>query len=96
MKIRVACDVDNPLCGPRGASTIYGPQKGASPEEVKQLDQGLENLAKVVAGYKSGNLENVREQRQPEAWVLEQWLFWMRVVSGIELVMEITRFRKAE
>ena len=40
-KILVACDVNNPLCGPNGASFIYGPQKGASPEMVKTLDDAL-------------------------------------------------------
>lgn len=39
--VRVACDVDNPLCGPRGASAVFGPQKGASPEQVAQLDAAL-------------------------------------------------------
>lgn len=43
--ITVACDVDNPLCGPRGASAIYGPQKGATPEMVAQLDRTLAHLA---------------------------------------------------
>lgn len=42
------CDVDNPLCGPRGAAAVFGPQKGASPEDVKFLDAGLANLAACV------------------------------------------------
>ncbi len=37
-EILVACDVDNPLTGPRGASAVYGPQKGATPEMVRELD----------------------------------------------------------
>ena len=41
MEILVACDVDNPLCGPRGASAVYGPQKGATPEIVEELDAAL-------------------------------------------------------
>lgn len=44
-EIIVACDVDNPLCGSRGASAVFGPQKGATPEMVKQLDVGLANYA---------------------------------------------------
>lgn len=39
--IEVACDVNNPLCGECGASAIFGPQKGATPEMVKQLDAAL-------------------------------------------------------
>ncbi|MDD4701900.1 MAG: glycerate kinase, partial [Desulfovibrio sp.] len=46
--IDVACDVDNPLCGPRGASAIFGPQKGATPELVQQLDGYLKNFAAIT------------------------------------------------
>lgn len=45
---RVACDVNNPLYGENGAAYIYGPQKGATPEIVKELDLGLRNFAHVV------------------------------------------------
>ena len=44
----VACDVSNPLTGPQGASAIYGPQKGATPDMVKQLDAALGHFAQVV------------------------------------------------
>ena len=44
----VACDVTNPLTGPEGASAIYGPQKGATPEMVTELDSALGNFAEVV------------------------------------------------
>ena len=44
----VACDVSNPLCGPEGASAVYGPQKGASPEHVRELDRALRHFAHVV------------------------------------------------
>lgn len=47
-EIVVLSDVSNPLCGPTGAAAIYGPQKGASPEQVKYLDCGLLNLASVI------------------------------------------------
>ncbi len=48
-ELLVACDVDNPLCGPRGASAIYGPQKGATPEMVADLDAALGVFAGVAA-----------------------------------------------
>ncbi|MCY4527846.1 MAG: glycerate kinase [Chloroflexi bacterium] len=44
----VACDVSNPLTGPEGASAVYGPQKGATPDIVTQLDAALKNFSKVV------------------------------------------------
>lgn len=47
-EIRVACDVDNPLYGERGAAYVYGPQKGASPEAVRILDANLRRFADVV------------------------------------------------
>jgi len=47
-EIEVACDVDNPLYGKAGAAYVYGPQKGASPEQIKRLDQGLRNIAQVI------------------------------------------------
>ena len=47
--IEVASDVDNPLYGKRGAAYVYGPQKGADPEMVKKLDEGLKNYAQIVA-----------------------------------------------
>ncbi|WP_026584681.1 glycerate kinase [Bacillus sp. J33] len=46
--IEVACDVDNPLTGPRGASAIFGPQKGATPEMAEILDHNLEHFADIV------------------------------------------------
>lgn len=48
LAINVACDVDNPLCGPAGASAVYGPQKGASPGVVAELDAALAHFAIVV------------------------------------------------
>lgn len=46
--VLVACDVDNPLCGATGAAAVYGPQKGASPDDVQLLDSALGHFAAVV------------------------------------------------
>ncbi len=48
VELVVACDVDNPLTGPRGAARVYGPQKGASPADVARLEAGLVRLAEVL------------------------------------------------
>lgn len=48
VKIEVACDVSNPLCGPQGASAVYGPQKGATPEMVDRLDANLAHWATLL------------------------------------------------
>lgn len=57
--IVVACDVDNPLCGPTGASATYGPQKGATPEMVEQLDRALAHFADVVEAKVGKSFRNV-------------------------------------
>lgn len=49
-RIRVACDVTNPLCGPNGAAAVYGPQKGATPEQVRSLDEGLAHFSRIAGG----------------------------------------------
>lgn len=46
--IKVASDVTNPLTGPHGASAVYGPQKGADPDAVRELDAALAHLAEVI------------------------------------------------
>lgn len=46
--IEAACDVTNPLCGPRGATAVYGPQKGATPAMARRLEAGLRRLAAVA------------------------------------------------
>jgi len=48
--IRVASDVVNPLCGPEGAAAVYGPQKGATADQVAALERGLSHLAGIVGG----------------------------------------------
>ena len=46
--VEVACDVTNPLCGPTGATAVYGPQKGATPEMVEELDKALAHYAQII------------------------------------------------
>ncbi|HAS6372528.1 TPA: glycerate kinase [Vibrio vulnificus] len=48
VRLEVACDVDNPLCGTKGASAVFGPQKGATPEMVTILDENLAHYATVI------------------------------------------------
>ena len=58
--ITIACDVTNPLLGPKGASAVYGPQKGATAEQVRVLDQSLTHYAKIVkaaTGIDAADLE---------------------------------------
>jgi glycerate kinase len=48
VQIEAVCDVDNPLCGPAGAAHVYGPQKGATAEQIRSLDEGLGHLADII------------------------------------------------
>ena len=56
---KIACDVNNPLYGENGAAYIYGPQKGATEEIVKELDKGLMNFAEVVKNDLGKDIANV-------------------------------------
>jgi glycerate kinase len=51
VQITIASDVNNPLCGRMGASAIFGPQKGATPEQVAQLDLALDHFADLCAAH---------------------------------------------
>ncbi len=48
IRVEVACDVDNPLCGPRGAAAIFGPQKGAVPAQIDRLDKELQRVYGII------------------------------------------------
>lgn len=48
---KIACDVTNPLCGPKGCSAIYGPQKGATPGMILKMDKWLENFAELTKQF---------------------------------------------
>jgi len=58
-RIQIACDVDNPLTGDKGASVIFGPQKGATPEMVATLDRYLKNFASLVRRDLQRDVESV-------------------------------------
>jgi len=58
-KVIAACDVDNPLTGPNGAAAIYGPQKGATPDQVERLDKNLGHLADLIRKDLSVDIETM-------------------------------------
>lgn len=91
--IMVACDVDNPLCGARGASTVYGPQKGASPEMVATLDLALDHFSNKVQEVTG---KNVAEQAGAGAagGLGAGLLFFTeaKLQPGVEIVLIATGF----
>ncbi|BAJ02991.1 glycerate kinase [Shewanella violacea] len=66
-KFIVACDVDNPLCGDQGASAIYGPQKGASPKMVANLDAALTRYANILTKTKIHGIKILDKRDEPGA-----------------------------
>ena len=61
---RIACDVDNPLCGENGCSHIFGPQKGATPRMAEQMDQWMGKYAKLTEEY----FQKVKKLSADVAW----------------------------
>jgi len=95
VKIEVACDVSNPLCGPMGASAIYGPQKGATPEMVARLDQGLENLAVVIERDLGKSVRDIAGAGAAGGLGAGLVAFaGGRLRRGIDLVIDATRLRE--
>ncbi len=80
-RIRVACDVDNPLCGARGASAVFGPQKGASRGDVEMLDRSLGHYAGIMARTIGDDL-----REEPGTGAAGGLGFALRAVCGAELV----------
>ncbi|GAB3929153.1 glycerate kinase [Larkinella terrae] len=93
LTIDVACDVTNPLFGPNGAAFIYGPQKGASPDDIETLDQGLRRLAGLIHEQFGVDLAEV-----PGAGAAGGLgagaLFFLNATlkEGVKVVMEQTHF----
>lgn len=60
VEIKIICDVDNPLLGKNGAAAVFGPQKGASPEMVVQLENGLKNWANILRLKTGKNISELK------------------------------------
>lgn len=92
-KIRIASDVANPLCGKNGASRVYGPQKGATPEMVEALDDALAHYAAIIQA--DLDLEVATAPGSGAAGGLGAGLLAFcdaRFKSGIETVLELIDF----
>lgn len=94
--IVVATDVRNPLCGVNGASAIFGPQKGASPQMVQELDQALAQFAQVTAEVTGQDLRNA-PGAGAAGGVGYAALAWMgaSMRPGVEVVAELAQLEGA-
>jgi len=92
---RVASDVTNPLCGENGASRVFGPQKGATPEMVGILDVNLKRLAAVIKRDLGPDLENYPGAGAAGGLGAGLIAFCNAEISkGVELIVEITRLKQ--
>ena len=94
-KFQAMCDVKNPLSGSNGASVVFGPQKGATPQQVTFLDQGLLNLGNIIQKDIGRSVTNVPGAGAGGGIGGGAIAFFnAELISGIELVMEMTRFEE--
>jgi glycerate kinase len=99
IRVSIACDVSNPLLGPTGAAAIYGPQKGATPEQVAFLDGRLAHFADLLE-LASGRAAPVRDQPGAGAaggvgfalLAIQDAFDGFALRPGVDLVMEATDF----
>lgn len=86
-----ACDVDNPLCGSNGASSIYGPQKGATAEMIRVLDDNLSHFAVIVdkfLGRSIASLPGAGAAGGLGAGIVS--FLNGRIQKGVEIIIEAT------
>lgn len=91
----VACDVNNPLTGPNGASAIFGPQKGATPEMVEILDNCLSHFSNIVR--QDLNKEIANQSGAGAAGGMGAALLGFldaKLLSGVEIIIEQTKFKE--
>ena len=91
--LTVACDVDNPLCAPRGASAIFGPQKGACPDTVAVLDNALRHYGEQACAITGRRIMD-RAGAGAAGGLGAALLFFTRaeLKPGIEMVLEAIDF----
>jgi len=89
--VLIASDVNNPLCGSKGASAVYGPQKGATPEKVAQLDAALSHYADVVKKDLNVDVRDVPGAGAAGGLGMGLMVFLKaRMSPGIEVVVQAT------
>jgi glycerate kinase len=91
----VAADVTNPLCGPRGAALVYGPQKGATPAVARRLDRGLRRFAGVVRKRLNRDALKIPGGGAAGGLAAGAWAFLdAEIRSGVDLVLEKAKLDK--
>jgi glycerate kinase len=92
---KVACDVTNPLHGKEGAAFVYGAQKGASPNEIIALDEGLKNISKLFKKQFDKDVQNIKGAGAAGGMGAGSLVFLnAKLQSGINLVKELVGFEE--
>lgn len=92
-EISVMCDIDNPLCGPSGASAVFGPQKGADPSMTIRLDQNLRRFAETVSRDLGVEIERLPGAGAAGGMGGGAAAFWhAQMKMGIETVLDTVHF----
>lgn len=94
VELIVATDVDNPLLGPTGAAAVFGPQKGASTDEVRRLDAALTRWAHVAASPRAAEVADRPGAGAAGGLGFGFYLLGARSESGISLVMDAVGLRR--
>ncbi len=94
-KVLIASDVSNPLCGPKGASKIYGPQKGATPEIIEQLDESLAYFAEIIKRDLNKDIKDIPGAGAAGGLGASLMAFLdAELRPGIEIIIEIVKLEQ--
>ena len=95
-KVLIASDVSNPLCGPQGASRIYGPQKGATPKMIKKLDESLAYFAEIIKRDLNKDVKDMPGAGAAGGLGASLMAFLdAELRPGIEIIIEIVKLEQA-
>lgn len=93
VRVTAMCDIDNPMYGPSGAAYIFGPQKGADPAVVEELDAGVRHLAEVIRRDLGQNLDEVPGTGAAGAMGAGMVAFFgASLQMGIETILDVVMF----
>ena len=95
-KVLIASDVSNPLCGPKGAAWIYGPQKGATSEVIEELDESLAHFAEIIKRDLNKDIKDIPGAGAAGGLGASLMAFLdAELRPGIEITIEIVKLEQA-
>ena len=95
VSIKIICDVDNPLLGANGAANVFGPQKGATPEMVVELDTGLKNWVQILQKISGKNIAGLKGTGAAGGISVPLIaLFNAEIVEGADFVLSVLNFEE--